>query len=90
MKILACVDVGDRQIIQPWDVEDNYLIVRRFESKAIAIRLDKTRISMVTKVEELVEKLDNAPKGKEYTEAVGDSIEFAYLGSVNISDAVLL
>jgi len=55
MKILACVDVGDRQIIQPWDVEDNYLIVRRFESKAIAIRLDKTRISMVTKVEELVE-----------------------------------
>ena len=46
MKILACVDVGDRQIIQPWDVEDNYLIVRRFESKAIAIRLDKTRISI--------------------------------------------
>ena len=46
MKILACLDVGDRQIIQPWDVE---VIVRRFESKAIAIRLDKTRISMVTK-----------------------------------------
>jgi len=91
MKILACVQVGDAKIIQAWDVEKDQLIVRQFPSgEAIVLPLDASRIRMTTEVDDLIKKLTNSPQEKEYAEAVIDSTEQAYLGNLNISDAVLI
>ena len=90
MKILACVNVGDDKTTQSWDLEDDHLIVSQFESVAIAIRLDKFRIRLLTKPEEVIQNIAAQPDHFERKEAVIDSVSLAYLGCLSISDAVLI
>ena len=90
MKILACVNIGDDKTTQSWDLEDDHLIVRRFESAAIAIRLDKSRIRRLTNPEELIQNIAAQPDQFERKEAAIDSASLAHLGCLNFSDAVLI
>ena len=89
MKILARVDIGERQITKVWDLEGAHLIILRFDSEAIAIPLDKSRVRVITKPEELLEQVTKSPQQPEYIEAISDSVERVYLGVLNISNAVV-
>jgi hypothetical protein len=90
MKILACVSIGEGQAIQEWDFEEHYLIIHLLDFRAIAMPLDKSKIKVTTKTEEIVRTVESAPRGQEYAEAVRDSFERVYLGALKITDAVLL
>jgi hypothetical protein len=90
MTILARIDVGQNALTQTWEFEDGHLIIARFRSKAIAIPLDKTRVHSLTKLEALYNQLHQVPPGEEYVDAIVDSIDLAYLGTLNVTDAVLL
>ena len=95
MKILARVDIGDENIIRTWDLENDKLIIQRFDSKIVvdskilAIPLEKSRISLVNPGE-IIQQLAGVPKQEEHYEAVRESIELVYLGSLKMSDAVLI
>ncbi len=89
MKITACVNVSDKQITQEWDSEDNHLIIQRFESQAIGIPLDESRIKFMGKGDELAKKIPNTPPQLEHLEALVDSLGLAYLGTLSLSDAII-
>lgn len=90
MNILACVDVGERQVVRSWELMESgdYLIVSRFErGETIAIRLDKSRVHV--NPSSLKQKIANSPN-QEHLEAAIASAEITYLGRLSISDAVLI
>ena len=89
MKILACIDVGDSQVKEVWDLKDDLLIIRQVGDKAIAIRLEESRIQINADINKVVEQFNQTPKNKEHGEAINDSIERFYLGTLNISNAIL-
>jgi hypothetical protein len=90
MNIIACLNVGDETIIKSWEMHDNHIIIHKFEKQCLAIKLEKSRIRMITSLEELMQRVSKVPPQKEYLEAVASSLDLAYLGNLNMSDAVLI
>lgn len=90
MKMLACVNLGQGQTIQRWDLEDSHLIIQRSESGAIAIPLDESKVIAVEKLDDMVKKIEGVAPSKEHYEAVRDSFDRAYPGALTIADAVLV
>jgi hypothetical protein len=84
MKIHACVRLGQSQITQKWDLEGLYLIIKQCDSGRIALKLAKSNILIIPKVEAGI------PPKKEQAKALVDSFDRVYSAALNLGDAILL
>jgi len=96
MKILACVTIGDGEIIREWDYDGRNLIVAAFEEHLIALPLNKSKIHPSLTREEFEKNLLRCFSGPgrtaplEHIEAFADSFKDIYLGELNIGHATIL